>query len=82
MIEVLLWIVALVVVYIVGSLGLHFFRMKTNPFYRFRANEAEQDVQIRAALEQLRASKSPEVRELAEKLGARRTRVSVRRFHP
>ncbi len=56
----------------VVTFGLHLFRMKTDPYYRFKAQEAEEEHQTRQHLERLRGSQSEAVRGLAEKLGPRK----------
>lgn len=66
--EVVLWISGLIVAYFVITFGLHMFRMKSDPYYRYKAQEAELEHQFNQKVASLRESNNPKVRELTDML--------------
>lgn len=62
----------LVVGYLALSLGIHLFRWKTDPYYRYKHQEAEQERQFQQNINRLHQSDNPVMRDLADQLGPRR----------
>ena len=66
--EVVLWIGGLIVAYFAITFSLHMFRMKADPYYRYKAQEAEQEYQFKQKVAALRKSDNPKVQELTDML--------------
>lgn len=70
--EVVLWIGGLVVAYFVIAFCWHMYRMRTDYYYRYKAQEAEEEYQFNQRVAALRKSDNPKLRELTELLAGKK----------